>query len=112
MRSRASRRYHFFLPFILCAITTLSACVSISVISDDDKKGGYIIYNPNGADEAVKQRKKDGLERIADFCPTGKYKVTKEIDRERKQDEGTDTLQGTLAVLGSSDVHEIAFRCL
>ena len=112
MQSRVTNRHICLLSVTLCSAMFLSACVSISVISDDDKKGGYIIYNPNGADEAVKQRKKDGLERIGEFCPTGKYKITKEVDRARKQDEGTDTLQGTLAVLGSSEVHEVAFRCL
>lgn len=89
-----------------------TGCVSVEITEDPDRKGGYIIYNPNGAPEAVRQRRNDSIMRIKDYCGSSQHKITREGVRPRRQNEGTSSLQGTLAVLGSDEVMEIVFRCL
>lgn len=104
-------RFARFNPMVLVAVAGLTSCVAVEVQPDADNKGGSIILNPNGAEDFVRARRKDAKDRMDDFCGKDNYVITKDETRARKQNEGTGTLQGTLAVLNADEVVHIAFRC-
>lgn len=97
--------------FVSCASTKFVA-PDLEVIYTKDGKpiGGVVVYNHNGLEQLVTQRRGKALKRMREACAPGVYRIVKETVQ--KPSERDSKYEGNMEVFAGRKVKFIDYECV